>query len=115
MTSKDILQVFNTYILLLKRAKQPTIELSSDIRDQIHQAVAEYGLDDVILVLQYLKDANDNYALFMRGEAYNSTQSWLSLVIIFKESKWNEKLAKARQWRSTKEIIHDLFIPFRIK
>ena len=115
MTTEDILQVFNTYISLLKKANQPTPELSSDIRDQIHQAIADYGLDDVILVLKYLKDANDNYASFMRGQAHNSTQAWLSLVIIFKESKWDEKLAKAKQWNSTKEIIHDLFIPFRIK
>lgn len=115
MTSKDILRVFNTYISLLEKANQPTPELSSDLRDTIDQSILDYGLDDVILVLQYLKDARDNYSSFMRGQAHNSTRAWLSLAIIFKESKWEEKLTKAKQWNSTKEIIHDLFIPFRIK
>jgi|TARA_Y100000289_G_scaffold48124_1_gene48545 hypothetical protein len=110
-----IYRVFSIYLEVLKKSHQPEIQLDSSTSSSIHQAIVDFGYKEVILVMEYLKDSNDNYAMFMRGQAFNSTQAWLDLRTIFKEDKWQDKVKKSEAWKRTREQVQDLYIPFRIK
>jgi len=114
MRKENIDKVFSLYNALLREAGLPEVSLSRDIKDQIDQAIIDYGFKNIVTVIEYITKSNDKYSMFMKGKAYNSDKAWLGLRIILNEEKWQDKLNRANIWNSNIETVHDLYIPFRI-
>lgn len=73
-----------------------------------------YPAEDLLLVLKYLKDSEDYYAKYMRGENENE-RDYTSFDSIFRPTKLKDKIKKATLWDSKRSnYSEETFFPFQI-
>tara|TARA_R100000278_G_C5459558_1_gene160349 strand:+ start:650 stop:991 length:342 start_codon:yes stop_codon:yes gene_type:complete len=87
----------------------------SDKRKQVLSSLLEkHNAEDLIMVLKYIKTANDFYARFMRGDN-KKNKDYTNFDSIFRPTKMDDKIEKAHQWEEANQPYSDeTFFPFQI-
>ena len=102
----EILRVFNYWKEKTNKAKK--IRMTNRRVNFIEQALKEHPIEDIILLLDYIFDSEDEYALFMRGNNERG-KKYTDLGNIFRPTKLSEKIGKAKEWKSATETPEDDF------
>ena len=111
-------QVFNAFVLYRSKVGKSKPTLSNAATNKINKAIAQVGLNDVLLVIEYLTNADDDYTNFINGN--NDAQRFYgTFENIMRPTKLEEKVSRARSWqhrqqRAKKNKAKDMFVPFQL-
>ena len=111
-------QVFNVFTLYRLKIGKGKPTLSKSATTKINKAIAQVGLNDVLLIMDYLTNADDDYTNFINGT--NDTKRFYGTFDnILRITKLEEKVRRARSWqfkeqRAKKNKAKDMFVPFQM-
>ena len=111
-------QVFNVFTLYRLKIGKGKPTLSKSATTKINKAIAQVGLNDVLLIMDYLTNADDDYTNFINGN--NDTKRFYGTFDnILRITKLEEKVRRARSWqfkeqRAKKNKAKDMFVPFQM-
>ena len=74
----------------------------------IEEALGAHPCEDLKLLIDYVFDSEDEYALFMRGNNERG-KKYTELENIFRLTKLDEKIKKAKAWKQSTSLPEDDF------
>lgn len=97
-----VLQVYDAW-----RARQDANTVTPPIpppawRPLIQQAIHDHSLADILHMIRWAHEAEDDQARWLQGRCNNSTTSYLNLESLLKASKLPGRLQHARKWNPDK-------------
>ncbi len=69
----------------------------------IETVLEKISLEEAMSIIKYMFESDDDYVLYMRQNNYTSFEN------IFRPTKLEDKLAKAKSWKSSFELPEDDF------
>lgn len=118
MTQTPIQQVFSAFIEYRHKINKSK-PVQSKIQDtKIQQAINHIGLNDTLLIFEYLTHSNDEYVAFMNGDN-EQKRFYGTLDNILRFTKLGEKVQRAKAWKQKietkkKNQAHAIFLPYQI-
>jgi hypothetical protein len=104
VTSDEISKIFQSW----KEKVNKKVRLTERRIINIEEALAKYNEEDILLIIDYIFYSDDDYALFIRG-VNERNKSYTELENILRLSKIEDKLARAKIWKSKDELPSDDF------
>lgn len=91
-------------------------KLTSRRKILIEESLCNHNVEDILLMIRYIRFSHDNYASFMRGDAGRKSD-FTDCHYLFRKSKIQNKINRAKNWQSTTDstTLDEVFIPFIIE
>lgn len=118
MTNDKAQEIYENWVSLRRSVGRKASAFTPKRKKHIADLLNDFYADNIILVVQYLKTADDNYARFMRGKNENN-RDYTGFDNVFRQQKMSAKIDKAIQWEKASknnETYNEegMFFPFRI-
>lgn len=113
-----IQQAFNAYVLYRNKVGKSKPTLTNAGTTKINKAIAQVGLNDLLLMFKYFTESDDEYVRFMNGVT-DSKHFYGTLDNLLRITKLEEKVSRARTWKrkldhAKKNAAKDMFVPFQL-
>ena len=101
--------------MLRNKVGRKATALTDKRKKHLTNLLKDFYAENIILVVEYLKNSNDNYAKFMRGET--GQKDYTGFDNVFRSTKMNDKIDRAILWErnvKSSSVYNDngLFMPF---
>jgi hypothetical protein len=111
-------QAFNAFVLYRQKVGKSKPTLSNAAQSKINKAIAQVGLNDLLLLFKYFTESDDEYVAFMNGKG-ESARFYGTLDNLLRITKLDEKVQRARSWqhrieKAKKNAAKDMFVPFQL-
>jgi len=112
---QEIRMIFSRYVAIRRDLQKSKPKLSKKGRAMIEKALDRLGYESLDLIFLYFAEARDDYTRFMRGDN-DLSKDYVKLDSLLRPTKLDEKLVRAKRWRSrgsrsTEEHIREAIAP----
>jgi hypothetical protein len=104
VTKDEISEIYQHWVANLSKNKKLTIRRIKAIEEALILTKAE----DLKLIIEYIFNADDEYASYIRG-ANSLNKEYTDLLNILRIQKISDKLERAKTWKSSRELPEDDF------
>lgn len=111
-------QAFSAFVLYRQKVGKSKPTLTNSSKSKINKAIAQVGLNDLLLMFRYFTESDDEYVQFMNGNS-DTGRFYGTLDNLLRITKLDEKVQRARTWkhrldRAKKNAARDMFVPFQL-
>jgi len=111
-------QAFNAFVLYRQKLGKSKPTPTKAAQSKINKAIAQVGLNDLLLMFKYFTESDDEYVAFMNGKG-DTGRFYGTLDNLLRITKLEEKVQRARSWKhrtekAKKNAAKDMFVPFQL-
>ena len=104
MEKDEISEIYKYWINNINKNKKLTPRRSK----AIEEALSIVSMEELKLIIRYIFQADDDYALFIRGHN-DSNRAYTDLLNLLRTQKLKDKLDKAEAWNDRSKLPEDDF------